>query len=193
MTTAIQSNQAEIYVSFSADINPTTAEVLIQAMANIANRNILKVNLLLSTNGGSVMHGMNIYNVLRAMPFTLDIYNVGNVDSIGNVIFQAGNRRFASPQATFMFHGVGIGSPGNSEPWGELALTEKLNNVRTDQARITDIMATKTTMSSAVIEDLFLRSKTKNTTEALTDGIIDEIKDPQILQGAEIIAFNFAR
>src|SRR5215510_1158159 len=31
------------------------------------------------------MHGMNLYNVLRAMPFKLITCNVGDVDSIGNI------------------------------------------------------------------------------------------------------------
>jgi len=54
------------------------------------------------------MHGMNLYNVLRAMPFKLITHNVGNVDSIGNAVFLARAERYACPHSTFMFHGVGI-------------------------------------------------------------------------------------
>lgn len=38
------------------------------------------------------MNGMNLYNVLRPIPFLLVTHNVGNVDSIGNAIFLAGER-----------------------------------------------------------------------------------------------------
>jgi ATP-dependent protease ClpP protease subunit len=41
-------------------------------MANLANNPTVKtVRLLLSTPGGNVMEEMNLYNVLRAMPFHL--------------------------------------------------------------------------------------------------------------------------
>lgn len=76
-----------VYVAFSAEINPTTTESLIATAANCVNQGFQRFYLLLSTPGGSVMHGINLYNVLRSLPFELVIHNVGNVDSIGNAIF----------------------------------------------------------------------------------------------------------
>jgi alpha/beta hydrolase fold/Clp protease len=46
---------------------------------------------LLSTLGGQVAQGIAVYNVLRALPISVTTYNVGSVNSIGNVI-AAGNR-----------------------------------------------------------------------------------------------------
>ena len=66
---------------------------------------------MLSTPGGSVMNGLNLYNVLRGLPITLTTHNVGNVDSIGNAIFLAGQIRYACPHSTFMFHGVAFNFP----------------------------------------------------------------------------------
>jgi ATP-dependent protease ClpP protease subunit len=100
-----------VYVSFSAEINPTSTESLINVMANCANSKVHNVYLLLSTLGGIVMNGFNLYNVLRGMPFELTTHNVGNVNSIGNVIFLAGTKRYATANATFMFHGVGFDAP----------------------------------------------------------------------------------
>jgi ATP-dependent protease ClpP protease subunit len=53
-----------------------------------------------------VAQGINIYNVLCGMPFKLVTHNVGNVDSIGDVVFLAGETRYACAHSTFMFHGV---------------------------------------------------------------------------------------
>src|ERR1700720_4641146 len=72
------------YVSFSADITASTTESLISVMANLVNQKAKTVHLLLSTPGGNVMNGMNLYNVLLGLPFELITHNVGNVDSIGN-------------------------------------------------------------------------------------------------------------
>jgi hypothetical protein len=73
-----------VYVSFSAEINANTTESLIAVMANCANLGVKEVYLMLSTPGGIVMNGLNLYNIMRAMPFKLITHNVGNVDSIGN-------------------------------------------------------------------------------------------------------------
>lgn len=70
-----------VYVSFSAEINPQTTEALIAVMADQVNKRADEVYLMISTPGGSVMNGLNLYNVLRGLPFRLITHNVGNVDS----------------------------------------------------------------------------------------------------------------
>jgi ATP-dependent protease ClpP protease subunit len=102
---------AAIYVTFSGEINAHTTESLIAAMANCANARAREVHLLMSTPGGAVMNGINLYNVLRGMPFKLVTHNVGNVDSIGNAIFLAGEERYACPHSTFMFRRRGARQP----------------------------------------------------------------------------------
>src|SRR5438046_1873053 len=79
-----------VYINFSAEITPLPTETLLANVANLVNQRVPHIYLLLSTPGGSVMHGMTIYNVLRGLPCDLTIHNVGNVDSIGNAIFLAG-------------------------------------------------------------------------------------------------------
>jgi ATP-dependent Clp protease, protease subunit len=97
------------YVSFSAEINAHTTESLIAVMADSVTKKATEIHLLLSTPGGNVMNGINLYNVLRALPVKLVTHNVGNVDSIGTAVFLAGKERYACPHSTFMFHGVTAG------------------------------------------------------------------------------------
>src|SRR5688572_11202486 len=97
-----------VYVSFIAEINQTTTESLLGLCAKLGNSGVKRVYLLLSSPGGAVSAGIAAYNLLRAMPFHLVTHNVGSVNSIANVIFLAGEERYASPSATFMFHGVGF-------------------------------------------------------------------------------------
>jgi ATP-dependent protease ClpP protease subunit len=103
--------QQKIYVSFSAEINPNTTQSLIALLSQQINLGVQEIYLLLSTQGGDVMSGINLYNVLRSLPAKLTTHNVGNVDSIGNAIFLAGHERYASRHSTFMFHGVGFNVP----------------------------------------------------------------------------------
>jgi ATP-dependent Clp protease protease subunit len=180
----------EIYVSFSAPINGPTTEALLAAMANISNQGIPRVTLCMSTPGGAVMCGLNLYHMLKAFPFELITHNVGNVDSIGNAVFLAGEKRYACPNTTFMFHGVSFTTEAGKE-FGEKLLTERLEGVVADQKRIGAVLEERTTLTSSDIEPLFLEAKTKDPDYAKCSGIIDDIKEVQIPPGVPVISLVF--
>lgn len=181
-----------VYVSFSAEINPSTTENLIAVMANCANLKVQKVCLLLSTPGGTVMNGLNLYNVLKGMPFELSTHNVGNVDSIGNAIFLAGSKRYACARATFMFHGVGFNITTNDR-FEEKDLRERLDNILNDQKRIGAIIADRTKISEGEVAELFRQAQTKDVNYAVTNGIINEIREVNIASGTPVIPLVFKR
>jgi ATP-dependent Clp protease, protease subunit len=183
---------ATIYVSFSAEINAHTTESLIAAMANCANARPAKVILLLSTPGGVVMNGMNLYNVLRAMPFTLVTHNVGNVDSIGNAVFLAGEERYACPHSTFMFHGVAAGIQAGGQLEAK-QLRERLSSIRADELRIGSIIEQHTNLTHREVTALFREARTKDTTQAVSAGIVHQIEDVKIPPGSPIISLVFQR
>jgi ATP-dependent protease ClpP protease subunit len=180
------------YVSFSAEINPNTTESLISVMANLVNQRVKTIHLLISTPGGSVMNGLNVYNILRGLPVELITHNVGNVDSIGNAIFLAGSKRYATAQSTFMFHGVGF-DIANRVRLEEKNLREQLQSILSDQKRIGAIITERTKVSEKDASTLFLEAQTKNATDAISMGIIHEIRDVQIPVGGPVISLVFQR
>ena len=181
-----------VYVSFSAEIIPQTTESLIAALANCANGGAAEVRLLLSTPGGAVMNGINLYNVLKAMPFRLVTHNVGNVDSIGNAVFLAGEHRIACQHSTFMFHGVGFDAPAATR-FEEKFLRERLDGILADQNRIAGIIEERSGLSAEEIKPLFLEANTKDAAYAVGAGIVHEIADVQIPAGAPVISLVFQR
>ncbi len=181
-----------VYVSFSAEINPNTTESLIAVMANCVNQKVKTVYLMLSTPGGTVMNGMNLYNILRGMPFELTTHNVGNVDSIGNAVFLAGKNRYAAPHSTFMFHGVGFNAQQGGR-FEEKLLRERLDGILSDQKRIGAIITDRTNISDSEVEELFREAQTKDATYAVGCGLIHKIKDVQIPTGSAIISLVFQR
>jgi ATP-dependent protease ClpP protease subunit len=183
---------SEQWVSFSAEINPQTTETLISALSALHNQGATVVNLMISTPGGSVMHGMNIYNVARALPFKLITWNVGNVDSIGNVIFLAGAERYAAPLATFMFHGVGFELP-QAQRYDTAMLSERLEAIEADQKRIGSVIGNYSSLDEGNVVDLFKVACTKDATWARQVGIIDAIREPKIPAGVPVHSFVFQR
>jgi ATP-dependent Clp protease, protease subunit len=191
-TQVLQPPPQTVYVSFSAEINAHTTESLIAVMANCANQGVKEVYVMLSTPGGVVMNGLNLYNVLRAMPFKIITHNVGNVDSIGNAVFLAGVDRYACPHSTFMFHGVGLNAQPNTR-LEEKSTREALNGILADQKRIGSIIRERTKLSEPDIEALFREAQTKDAAFAAGCGIVHDIRDFQIPPGSTVVSLVFQR
>jgi ATP-dependent protease ClpP protease subunit len=160
-------------------------------MADCASKGVQDVYLLISTPGGNVREGLNLYNVLRGMPFKLTTHNVGNVDSIGNMVFLAGTTRYACPHSTFMFHGVGFEAGG--QRLEEQFLRERLQGILSDQKRIGAVIAQHTNLSPRAIAALFRQAQTKDAAYAVSCGIVHQVKDVQIPAGAPIVSLVFKR
>ncbi|MGD0201097.1 MAG: ATP-dependent Clp protease proteolytic subunit [Bryobacteraceae bacterium] len=189
-----------IYINFSAEIIPGTTETLIATVANASNQGVKTVYLMLSTPGGQVMNGLNLYNVLRGLPVELITHNVGNVDSIGNMVFMAGAKRYACRASTFMFHGVAAhlqatvaSNTGPLTVLGEKELRERLGAVQADQNRIGAIIKDRTRLDETAIETLFLEAQTKDANWALSCGVIDEIREIQVPPGSPVVSLVFQR
>ncbi len=138
------------------------------------------------------MHGITAYNVLRGLPVDLVTHNVGNVDSIGTVVYLAGARRYACPQATFMLHGVASGTPGPAQLF-EKNLAERLASVQADQARIADIYRERAGIAPEESERYFLGESTIGAPDALRRGIVHELRDVQIPAGSPVFQLVFKR
>lgn len=114
------------------------------------------------------------------------------VNSIGNPIFLAGDTRYACPHSTFMFHGVGFNAPPNMR-FEEKFLRERLDGIDADQKKIAAIIESRTKLTGAVLEELFLEARTKDAEWALDVGIVHEIRDVNIPTGQPIQALVFQR
>jgi len=181
-----------VYISFSAEVNPQTTESLLAVCADLVQKQVKTVYLMLSTPGGMVMCGLNLYNVLRGMPFKLVTHNVGNVDSIGNVIFLAGDERYSCPHSTFMFHGVGFDLNGQFR-LEEKILRERLGGIQADQQRIGKILVERSKLSPEEVERLFLEAQTRDPGYAKSNGIIHDVRDVQIPAGTPVLQLVFKR
>jgi hypothetical protein len=91
---------------FSGEITPAASEALLERMSGHARQGIERVVLDISSPGGEVASAMRLYRALRATDFELVTRNVGEVASMGNLVFLAGDTRLALPETTFLLHPV---------------------------------------------------------------------------------------
>ena len=180
----------EIYISFTSGVSEKTAEQLLALIFNHVNSGVKKITLLLNTPGGQVNYGFNIYNVLAGLPIELVTHNVGNTDSIGNVIFLAGKKRFASPSATFMFHGAALNVQGQMK-LAQNNLKEYLSGLESDNKRIAEIVSSRTSIDAKKIRGWQREGRTVNAQFAKENGLIDEISEVSIPDGVPVFQLVF--
>lgn len=172
------------YITFSTDVNPATTQNLLNIMGNCVNQRITEVHLLISTGGGSIMHGVNAYNVLRGMPFKLVTHNVANVDSIGSALFLAGDERYACPSATFMFHGVAYTAPNVAF---DIRLAKaRLAGLQADETRLVNVVEAHTNMTVQQVRRLYQGWRTMDAAEAVKVGLAHDIRDVVIPNTAQV-------
>jgi len=188
----VQSTASQpLYLSFSAAIDQGTSETLMGVVTQKYNEGVRDFYILLSSQGGSVTNGINVYNFLRALPIKLTMHNIGIVDSIANVIFLAGQTRYAVKNSSFLFHGVGFDIV--QARFEEKQIKEKLEIIERDQKLIADIIADRTKLTVPEAEQMFLEAKTMTPEEARVQQIVSEVREAKIPDGAPVFQFVFQR
>lgn len=65
-----------------------------------------RIQVWINSPGGSISHGMNIYNAILKSKTPVDTYNTGIAASIAGAVFMAGRKRYMCDYAQFMMHPV---------------------------------------------------------------------------------------
>jgi len=165
----------ETYIRFMAPVHQQSTATLLQILDNKLNEKYERIHLMISSPGGSVFHGISIYNFLMGAPFEVYTYNFGSVDSIGVVIFCAGNRRFSVPHARFLIHGVSANFVGN-QALDEKGLEERLKGLQIDYKNIARVIADTTQKPADKVQTDMNNRITLNPQEAKDYGLVHEIK-----------------
>jgi ATP-dependent Clp protease protease subunit len=180
------------FVSYYDTINESKARAFMAACAEaIAQTKPERLYFLFSSSGGSVDAGIALYNYLRALPVPVTMHNTGSIDSIANVVFLAADERYANPHATFLLHGITWGfGQGAQLTWSQLQ--ETVSRFRADENRMTGIITQRTTLTQDDLTDFFHQGQTKDLVFAKQKGLIQDIREAKVTQGAPFFALNFA-
>ena len=104
MGTPPQAIPTEVYAIFTGMIDEPALARIVDALTTASANKVQTVHLALQTNGGGIGEGVALYNLFRALPNELVIYNVGLVASIGVIAYLGAKRRKTSAHARFMIH-----------------------------------------------------------------------------------------
>jgi ATP-dependent protease ClpP protease subunit len=144
----------------------------------------------IASNGGDVDSGFVLYNFLISLQskMTITMHNTGTIDSIANVIFAGGQKRYAAPNASFLFHGVSMNFGGGQN---RTALKEALSRLEGMENRIAQTVSKHSKLTENELTSLFQQGEGKDVNFALDKEIIHEIKVPSIPHGSIHLAMTF--
>lgn len=183
-------NNKTIYINFfdGIDVAKTNKFILFVNDA-IKTHNPTEIIFLIASGGGDVDSGFVLYNYLVSLRPTIKIgmHNIGKIDSIANVIFAAGENKFASPNASFLFHGVSMNLNGS---FNKNVLTETISRLTSMESRITKTISENSKLTEVELAALFHQGEDRSVEFALEKEIIEEIKFPAVPAGAIHLVMN---
>lgn len=165
------------YVLFKAPVTEASVNELVDELLKLARSGVPEVDLLLSTTGGEVAEAVTAFYVLRAQPFRLVTYNVGQVASAGVVLFLAGSERYTAPRASFSFHEPDLEPDGRLDEAGAAATLQRLKDAR---ARLAGIIADATGTPAADVDALLRAGATLDADQAVARHLAGAVREPVV-------------
>jgi ATP-dependent protease ClpP protease subunit len=125
----------EVHEELSEEIWPWSREALLAKMTEHAYHGAERVRLVVSSPGGQVASTMTLFTKLTESPIELVTHAKGEIASMGVVLFLAGDKRLASPEATFLMHPITIETPAGWPTVAQWLDVEDIRKLRTKAER----------------------------------------------------------
>jgi ATP-dependent Clp protease protease subunit len=178
-------------MDFFDGIDPLKVNKFIQFTTEVINQHTpTELYFFISSNGGDVDSGFVLYNFLVSLhsKLTVTMHNTGSIDSIANVIFVAGQNRYAAPNSSFLFHGVSMNLQGGVS---RTILKESLSRLEGMENRIAHTVSKHSELTEIELTSLFQQGEGKDVNFALDKKIIQEIKVPSVPHDSVHLAMTF--
>jgi ATP-dependent Clp protease protease subunit len=193
MQTQIQQPQQRdvVYINYFDGIDMERARLLMGVCTQLISQFKPKtLYFLFASPGGQVSAGIVLYNFLKTISPKIVMHNMGSVDSIGTVVFLAGDERYASPNSTFLFHGVEMQFPQGAS-LNLSKIEERRSGLKEDQNKIAGIIADNSNINKEEIDKLFSQGETKSLNFAKEKGFISEVKTINLAKDDVLVNVNF--
>ena len=167
-------NKNPVWIRFMAPVIPITTLSLSKCLDQALLHKSEHIHLLISSGGGSVFHGISMYNYLKGLNIDITTYNFGSADSIATVLFCAGKNRVCVRHARFLIHPVSLNIAANLT-LKDKDLEEQLKSVKIDTENIAKIISYTANKDIKDVEEKMHNRTTLNAEEAKEYGLATEI------------------
>lgn len=162
---------SEIYAVFTGPLDQETVTRIFNGLTAASTNGVRQFHLLFQSQGGGIGESITLFNLFRALPFDLTLYNTGTVASGATLAYLGAKRRKVSAHALFMIHRTQTTTQcANTQAIQSLADSAVINDQRMET-----ILRQHITMSSEKWCQLDYRDILFTAEEAVKAGIADEI------------------
>lgn len=147
-----------------------------------------RIEFLFSSWGGSIDCGISLCNKLMAIPYQIDCYNTGTVESIAIPIFMAATNRIACPCSKFMTHPYIWPVNGLSDVNVGIC-NEFIDKINHDQKRVVSYLHSRGLQEDAINEIFSSTTIYRSPEWAKFRGVADKIMEVPKLDTSEIISW----
>ncbi|MFM7857865.1 MAG: ClpP family protease, partial [Flammeovirgaceae bacterium] len=131
----------------SGEVTPALANCIISQLLELTSDNEEEpIYIYINTEGGDIISGLAIYDMMRITPCPVITVVIGACHSAGLFILQGGDRRGATPHASFFYHEPVAFYSANTEH-ATIAHAEQYKQLR---ERIDDILKKRSKISKTV-------------------------------------------
>jgi len=102
-------------INFAGSLNQATSDGLRNICLQALHQEAREIRLNLACEGGSSFHGFALYGFLRALPVPLVTHNLGSIESMGLIVYLAGQKRLVSPHGRFLIRPLSLRAPATPE------------------------------------------------------------------------------
>jgi ATP-dependent Clp protease protease subunit len=176
--------QQDLYLIFCGSIDAVATQKIATALSNAAAQNAKSIHLVMQTAGGSVADGIFLYNLFRASPIDLTLYNIGLIASAGVIAYLGAHHRKTSALAIFMTHRTTAPSlPAHpSQSRGGI-----MHSIYLDDARTETILKAHLKLSEDVWANLWRHDLHWSANDAVSVGVADAVAEFAPPFGASIL------
>ena len=165
-------------IALSGDIEEDVAVEVIKNIRLLDHVNSETIPILINSGGGEVAQGMAIYDAIRECNSKVITHVVGPTASMASIIFQAGDERIISSNATLMIH---VGSDEydedhalNIERW--IKENKRIGKIA-DNILFQRIREKKPRFKFEAFKDLLVFDTIYTAKQAVDMGLADQIAD----------------
>jgi len=174
---------AESWAAYSGAIDQTCVQRFVVGFTAASVQKVKKIHLYFHSSGGNVGDGIALYELFRAIPIDLTLYNPGVVASIATIAYLGANHRKTSAHAVFGLHRTRYtaGQPATAGTLKSLAEAATIDDARTEA-----IVRANTTLPAEKWAYMDQYDLTLTAEDAVAYGFADEIVAFQPPPGAAV-------
>jgi ATP-dependent Clp protease protease subunit len=181
-STPLPSLPSEIYAVFNGTLDQDAVTRIFKGLTAASTNDVKQFHLLFQSNGGGIGESITLYNLFRALPFDLTVYNTGTIASGATLAYLGAKKRKASAHALFMIHRTQTTTQFvNTQIIQSLADSAVIDDQRTETIFRQHITMPSEKWSQFDYRDIFFTAE-----EAVQAGISDEIAEFSPPTGARI-------